>query len=235
MYKKKKILCVVLARKNSKGITNKNLLKLNNKELFLYPLYASQKSKLLDMTILSSDSKKIIKIAKSKGFFAPFIRPKKYSRDKSTSFDAIKHSIEFLKSKKLTFDYILLLEPTSPLTSSEDIDHAIKKIISLRKQSAVSVAKLSKFNSNSIFKINKKNKELIIKKKIYYHKRRQEFNDEFILDGSLYISELNSLYLNKGFISRRTLGIKFKDELKNVEIDTIFDYKIIKKLSERNI
>ena len=78
----------------------------------------------------SSDSKKqYIKIAKKYGASIYFQRPKKISKDSSSSFEVINHAINFLKSKNLYFDIVVLLEPTSPLTNHKDIDQAIKMMV----------------------------------------------------------------------------------------------------------
>ena len=65
MYKGKKILCVVPARSGSKGLKQKNILKIKNKELIYYPINAGLKSKFVDYVLFSSDSRKYLKIAKS--------------------------------------------------------------------------------------------------------------------------------------------------------------------------
>ena len=74
---KKKILCVVLAKKNSKGLPNKNMKLLLGKPLIWYTFDAIKKSKIFDRVILSSDSIKIINFARKMNIEAPFVRPKK--------------------------------------------------------------------------------------------------------------------------------------------------------------
>ena len=93
---------------------NKNILKIKDKELIYYPIAAAKNSKYVDYILFSSDSKKFIKIAKRYKANCPFIRPKKFSSDNSTSFQVIKHGLDFLKkNENKTFDYIVCLEPTS--------------------------------------------------------------------------------------------------------------------------
>ena len=82
---KKNFLCIITARANSKGIKNKNLQKINNKELIYYPIKAALGSKLIDDVVVSTDSPKIAKISKAYGAKVPFIRPKKYAQDLSPS------------------------------------------------------------------------------------------------------------------------------------------------------
>jgi CMP-N,N'-diacetyllegionaminic acid synthase len=100
---KKKFLAIILARKNSKGIKNKNLLKLGKKELFAWPIFAAKRSKFIERIIVSTDSLRIAKLARKYGAEAPFLRPKKFSKDNSTSYSAIKHCFDFLKKKNFFY------------------------------------------------------------------------------------------------------------------------------------
>ena len=97
---KKNFLCIITARGNSKGIKNKNLQKIDNKELIYFPIKAALKSSLISDVVVSTDSHKIAKISKNYGAYVPFIRPKKFASDKSPSSEAIIHCINFFKKKK---------------------------------------------------------------------------------------------------------------------------------------
>ena len=124
----KKILGIILARGGSKGIKDKNIVKFGNKPLIKWTFDAAKKSKKISKLVLSTDSKKIASIAKNK-IEVPFLRPKKFAGDKSKSIDAIEHAINFFKKQKVFFDYIVLLEPTSPLRTTDDINKSIDLII----------------------------------------------------------------------------------------------------------
>ena len=99
MYKKKKILVVIPARSGSKGIKNKNIKKINNKELIYYTI-KSAKQLNPDKIIVSTDSLKIKKIAEKYGAEVPFLRPKKISSSKSLDIDFVKHCLNYLKNKE---------------------------------------------------------------------------------------------------------------------------------------
>ena len=124
----KKILCIIPARKWSKGLKSKNIKKLNNIPLVAWSILAAKKSKLIKEIIVSTDSIKISKIARKYGANIPFIRPKKFATDKASTFSIIKHAINFYSKNKINFDYILLLEPTSPLRNYKDIDFCIWEV-----------------------------------------------------------------------------------------------------------
>ena len=129
MDKNKKIIALILARKGSKGLKNKNIINLNGLPLIAYSIKYAKKSKLIDKVIVSTDGEKIAKI--SKRFGAEVIkRPKKFSKDKSSPNEAINHAIKFLEEKlKIDFDVIVFLQPTTPLRKNGEIDKAINLLI----------------------------------------------------------------------------------------------------------
>ena len=124
--KKLKVLGLIVARKNSKGLKNKHLLKLGKKKCIEWTFVAAKKSKLLDHCMLSTDSKEIIKISQKYRIHAPFVRPAIYAKDNSSIYDVIKHSKRWLKKNNYKFDIIVLLQGTSPFRTHIHIDSAIK-------------------------------------------------------------------------------------------------------------
>ena len=94
------VMAIILARKNSKGLRNKNIKKLNGIPLILHTLKLVKKSKLIDDIIVSTDSKTIQKLAIKNGVQAPFLRPKKISNDKATTEIALKHCLMYMKKTK---------------------------------------------------------------------------------------------------------------------------------------
>ena len=106
MYKKKKILVIIPARKGSKGLKNKHLLRLGNKKLIEWVIGSSKKVNMVDKILLTTDSSKIRKIALNNSISSPFLRPKKLSTDKATSSDVIIHALDFLKKKKKSLIFL---------------------------------------------------------------------------------------------------------------------------------
>jgi CMP-N,N'-diacetyllegionaminic acid synthase len=221
MFKGKKILCVIPARKNSKGIKNKNIKRINGKPLIFFPINASLKSKFVDRTIFSTDSKIYQKIAIKFGADSLNIRPKNLSKDTSPTFDVLKDILLKLKRDKIFYDIIVLLEPTSPFTTNKDIDNALKVIVDKKFTSLVSVTESSKFSIDFQFKKLKNNKIQALKRQ-NNHKRRQDVSKTHFLDGSIYISFVDDLLKNQGFISNKTYGYELP-KWKSIEIDDEYD------------
>ena len=224
MFKNKKILCIIPARKNSQGLKNKNIKQLNNKPLIYWPIKAAKKSKLIDYTLVTTDSKLIRKISLNYNINCPFLRPANLSKNNSKISEAIIHSIKFLIKKKHFFDYIVLLEPTSPLTKSSDVDKMIKKIISKKNYtSLVTITKNITAHPNFNLKLNKKNN--IIKK--FMNKQislnRQDISELYYLSGNAYISKVSSYLKFKSFIQNKTYGYEVSKWIAS-EIDDLVDF-----------
>ena len=228
MINKKKILGIITARSGSKGLKNKNILKVNNRPLLYWPIKAFKGSQYIDNFIISTDSKKYQKISKKYGCEAPFLRPKNIAKDNTMSFEVIKHAINFFKKKKIFYDYFVLLEPTSPLTDSKDVDACIKKLIYNKKAKAlVSVSKNINMHPEYNYEVDKK-KFLKIKKN-FIPRRRQKLNNFYFLDGSIYISEINSYLKKKTFYHSQTLA-NIMPKIKSFEIDDYIDLVCVNSL-----
>ena len=178
MIRNQKILGVITARSGSKGLKNKNILKLNSRPLLYWPIKTFMNSKFIDEFILSTDSTKISKQANRYKCKTPFLRPARLSKDNSSSVDVVIHAINFFKEQKITFDYVALLEPTSPLTDSGDLDKAIAKLVSNYKiaDSIVGVSKNINYHPDYNIKMKKKSLISFDSKKI---KRRQKISNLF--------------------------------------------------------
>ena len=140
------ILALIPARTGSKSIKNKNIKKLRKKFLIFYPIETAKKIKEIKRIIVSTDSKKIAKIAKKGGAEIPFIRPKKISKNNSLDIEYIKHFIDKMEIKnKKTI--IVILRPTTPIRDYKLIRKAIREIKSGKYDSlrSVSVSKESPF------------------------------------------------------------------------------------------
>lgn len=158
--KKSKIVCLIPARKNSKGIKNKNLLSLNGHPLIAYSILASKSSSQIKRTIVSTDSNLIGKIATSYGAEVPFLRPASASEDGSTDYDVIKHFLNWIKKyEKELPDYIVYLRPTTPIRETKNIDLAIKHIKD--SKDATALRSVHKMSETSYKNLRIKNKYLM--------------------------------------------------------------------------
>ena len=202
MYRNKKIFCIILARKNSVGIKNKNLQKIKGKPLIWYPIKAASKSKYIDKIIFNTDSLKMANYAKNIGAKIDFLRPKHLAKSSSHSSDAIIHHIKKMNLEE-SYDYFILLEPTSPLTSTNDIDASIKKLINNKKASSL-LAVTDHSIPNKNYKVNFKKNFLNIKKNIF-KERRQDYKNVYYITGALYLSKVQEYLKYKTFFQKNVL------------------------------
>ena len=133
MINKQKVLGIVPARSGSKGLKNKNVLNFKGHPLLTWPLRALKENKIVDKVLVSTDSEEYQKLALEYGAEAPFLRPKRISSSSASTFDVLEHAIKFYQKQNQYFEYIVMLEPTSPLTTSEDISDCLKLLHRKRK------------------------------------------------------------------------------------------------------
>ena len=217
MYKKKKIVALITARANSQRLKKKNFLTIFKKPLIFWTISSALKSKYLDNIFISSDMDEILKYSKKYKRIKLIKRKKYLSRSDSSIHDVINN---FLKNQKERFDYICLLQPTSPLRRSSDIDVSIKKIINTDCMSLISVSKMKNHN----FKVSLDKKRLL-KKKIKKTK--------YFINGAIYISKINFKKKIRNFMTPKTLGY-IMPKNRSIDIDTLEDFKKAEIILKKN-
>ena len=226
LLRSKKILGVILARGNSKGIKNKNLLKIHKKTLVEIAIDNAKKSKKLTRLFFSSDSDKLIKLAKKK-MNVPYKRPKKLATSKSSTYEVLKHAVNWLEiNEKWKADIILALPPTTPFRSSKHIDKIIDLMIKSRSNSAITVTEPS-YPPFWMIRKDKKNFKFLLPegKKI---QRRQDAPKVYQPAGMVYALSYNFLFKMKGILpQKKTIGLLVKKEM-SINIDSKFDYEMAK-------
>ena len=211
-----------MARKGSKRLKNKNLLKINKKPLIELTINFVKKIAPRNNIIFSTDSKIMLNLANKLGINTPWLRPKKFSLDRSSSFDASLHAIKWFENKFFKIDAIALFQPTSPFRSKE---HFIKALEKFKKNSQIPLISIKKIglSSNKIFK---KKKDFLIN----YSKAKKKI-DVFVPTGSFYLIKKTILLKNKNFYTNKMNYFQIDDNLMNIDIDTSNDYLIAKKIA----
>lgn len=230
MYKNKTFLAIIPARGGSKGLPRKNVKKLCGKPLIVWSIEAGLKSNYVDELIVSTDDKEIVEIATKYGAKVPFLRPDYLASDTATSFDAVKHTIDYYKNELgKEFDYIVLLEPTSPLRESDDIDSAIKKLLHSNADSIVGISKTE--DQNPAFLILKDDSNYIsgYENKEMKVLRRQDISDVYFFEGTIYISKIEVLLNKKSFYHKNTIGYEVP-KYKSLEIDDMDDFIMVEAI-----
>jgi len=223
----KRILSIIPARGGSKGIPKKNIINLAGRPLIAWSIEASLNSEYITKTIVSSDDKEILDISLEYG--AEIInRPKNLSDDNANSESAVLHAINHLKDIEEAFDIIILLQPTSPLRDSIDIDSAFKELFSSNASGLISVSNCD----NKILKAFTKNEQGYIEgisNNSYPYMRRQDLPKTYMSNGAMYIINTNAFIKNNGFYSKKMIPFIMSAD-KSIDIDTYKDLEEIEKL-----
>lgn len=226
------ILTIIPARGGSKGIKDKNIVDICGKPLIEYtinPALELKKQGRVDEVIVSTDSEKIASISRQLGAAVPFLRPAEISDDKAKSIDFVLHALDFFKTQGEFFDAVLLLQPTSPLRTTHQIDAAIKLFVENNADSLISCYKEEYINDLVMYK---KEKTGFLKPLNPLHNkgvRRQEHGEVFVRSGSIYVTKVGYLYSTHQIISDTPLLFEVTKS-ESINLDTLEDLKILRTL-----
>ncbi|MGO8879550.1 MAG: cytidylyltransferase domain-containing protein [Desulfomonilaceae bacterium] len=215
MIQGKKVLAVIPARGGSKGVPRKNIREVAGKPLIAYTIECANKAKYPDKIVVSSEDSEILSKAHHYGA-ATLIRPVELSQDETPGVDPVLHAIE----ANVDYDYVVLLQPTSPLRIPEDVDTAIQLCISKNYPACVSVCH-SQESPYWMFTIPDgiRLKPLL---KGTRPARRQDLPSTFVLNGAVYVAEIEWLKKTKDFISDQTIAYVMPND-RSLDIDTESD------------
>jgi N-acylneuraminate cytidylyltransferase len=216
-----KVLAVIPARGGSKGLPGKNIKPLQKKPLIGWSIESAKQSKLIHKTIVSSDDNDIIRIAKEFGAETPFVRPDELASDTSSTKDVLKHALNYFNSLGEHYDYLVLLQPTTPFRKVGDIDN----MITLAKESnADMVVSVKETTSNPYYVLFEEDDNGCLQKsKPSNFTRRQDCPTVYEYNGSVYVIKVSSLLENDSLSFNKTIKYKM-DEFHSVDIDNQFDF-----------
>jgi CMP-N-acetylneuraminic acid synthetase len=220
----KKYLAIIPARAGSKRLPNKNILFLNGKPLIEWTIQAAKKSKYIDDIVVTSDSNKILEIA-NKYDIITLKRPKELATDSATTVDVIKHVLnEFNK-----YEYIVLLQPTSPLRNEKHIDEAIEMLETKKADAVISVCEMehSPLWSNTLpDDLSMRN---FLKEEIK-NKRSQDLDKYYRVNGAIYICKTDKFLQENTLFLKDNIFAYIMDRKNSVDIDDEVDFKLAEVL-----
>lgn len=220
MYNNKRIIGLITARGGSKGIPGKNVKELNGKPLIAYTIEAARSSKYIDSVVITTDDEEIAAVSKAYGAEVPFRRPPELASDTSKSVDAVMHAVNYFKGKNEQYDALILLQPTSPLRTAEDIDGAIETYYKNGEEGLVSVSPVE----DHPLLVRSIGADGILEKLLDVPStcRRQDMPAYYRVNGAIYIYNFNGLSLETSFNDGRIPYIMKKENA--IDIDAISDF-----------
>lgn len=229
MYINKTFLAIIPARGGSKRLPRKNILNLEEKPLIAYSIEAALRSKYIDCVVVSSDDNEILEVSQKFGAMV-LKRPDFLATDTSSTFDAIKHTIENYKN----YDYIVLLQPTSPLRTTKHIDEAIELLDSKGADAIVSVTEMehSPLWSNTLDENG--NMGHFIRDEIK-NKRSQDLEPYYRINGAIYMCQKDRLLSEKSFFIKDNIFAYKMNRESSIDIDEKIDFTYVKFLIKNYI
>lgn len=230
MYKASKVLAIIPARGGSKGLPGKNIKNLSGKPLIAWTIEQALSSKYIDNIFVSTDSTEIAEISEKWGIKVPFLRPSELAADNSSSMDVVEHVISSYESRNIHFDYIALLEPTSPLRKPDDIDKAVELAVSNPgSDGVVSLGEVHMEHPMIVKKITDSGKIVPYFQKTAVITRRQQADKAYFPYGVIYLIKTKVFREKKSFYTENIIPF-FIERWQNYEVDDIYDFFCIEAI-----
>ena len=225
MIADKKVLALIPARGGSKGLPGKNVRLLGGKPLLAWSVQAAKASKYVDRIVLSSDDAEIMAVARAAGCDVPFTRPADFATDSAGVQDVVIHALDSLGE---AFDYVVLLQPTSPLRSAADMDACIEACVAAGAPSCVSVTRPAK-SPYWMFFLDEDGTGHPVLGDDNTGKRRQELRQAYVLNGAVYVVEVARFRESLTFVGPQTRFHVMPEE-RSCDIDTLLDFSVAETL-----
>lgn len=216
MIDNRRVIAIVPARGGSKGVHRKNIRLVAGKPLLAYTLEAAFACKHIDLVVVSSDDDEILQVAKLFGA-TPLKRPAELAGDESLSIETVLHAVREFDE----YDIVILLQPTSPLRTGEDISKALIRLTNTKTVSCISLveAASSPYRAFSLLPDGKLQRFVDMDVPI----RRQDTPVFYTANGAIYIAEIPWLIQSREFLTQKTIGYVMP-VIRSLDIDTELDF-----------
>lgn len=217
-----KPLVVIPARGGSKGLPGKNIKKLNGKPLIQYTIEAAREVFNDEHIYVSTDDKEIIRVVNQAGLKVPFIRPAELATDDAGTYEVLLHALAFAKQENYFPDVVILLQPTSPFRTGQQIKEALSKY----QPDFDMIVSVKETKSNPYYVLFEEDEKGFLKKsKDSAIIRRQDAPKVWEYNGAIYVINPESL-LSTPLNQFLTIKKYVMDEISSHDIDTIYDWKL---------
>ena len=229
MNKPNSFLAIIPARAGSKRLPNKNRLSLCGKPLIAWSIEAAKKSQYLSHIVVSSDDEAILTLASELEVEA-LQRPSEFAKDTSSTVDVIKHVLQYHPN----YEYIVLLQPTSPLRTSQHIDQAIEL---LNKKNADAIISVSPTEHSPLWcnTLPKDNDMSGFLKEELKTKRSQDLPTYYQLNGAIYICKTSALLKENSLFLKENIFAYVMDKKSSVDIDDELDFLFAQTILEQDL
>lgn len=213
-----RVLAVIAGRGGSKGLPRKNIRDLAGKPLIAWSIEAAAGSVFLDRTIVSTDDAEIADVARKWGGGVPFLRPAELATDTSSIIDAVLHAVDSLREP---YHYAVLLQATSPLRLSSDIDEALALCRESHAPACVSITPTPK--AGWMLGLNPNGRLMPLFEN--GARRRQDLSAAYMPNGAVYVAEIDWLRKQSTYYVPEAVGYVMPPE-RSVDVDTMLDFRL---------
>ncbi len=227
MIKGKSVLALIPARGGSKGVPRKNIREVSGKPLIAWTIEAARKSAYIDRLILSSEDAEIMAVAQSFGCDVPFVRPSELARDDTPGIAPVLHALDALPG----YDFVVLLQPTSPLREIADIDGCIARCAESGAPACVSVSAPT-HHPYWTYRIDDEGHLSPLFDKA--PDRRQDLPEIYAVNGAVYVARTSDLRQTRNFVMSGAQAFVMPD-IRSLDIDTPADLILAECLLKRNV
>lgn len=217
-----KVLAIIPARGGSKGLPRKNIVNLAGKPLIAYSIEAALNSKYITKTVVSSEDDEILDVAKSFG-------AQTLKRDETLAQDDVKTEpvlLDVLEKLDESFDYMILLQATSPLRTAQHIDEAMKQMLEQKAEALISVYEPS-HSALKAFMVDENSCLKGIVNDEYPFSPRQLLPKTYYPNGAIYIIDTKEFMKNKSLFIKEKTAFYLMDECLSLDIDTQKDLEVV--------
>lgn len=224
----KSVLAIIPARGGSKTLPRKNIFPVMGRPLLAWSVDEARRSRYIDRMVLSSDDDEIINVAHGLKLEVPFRRPAELATDTTPTNDVLFH----LLSKIPGYDYLVVLQVTSPLRTVEDIDGCIEECVQRRAGSCVSVS-IAEKNPHYYRTLDSKRRLHPLIGSSYHIGRRQDLPEVYVINGAVFVTKISFFIEQRTFFSSETVGYIMPPE-HSIDIDSEKDIVVMEyQLSKR--
>lgn len=228
-----KTLAIIPARGGSKGLPGKNIRPLCDKPLIAWTIEQALQSGAFDTVVVSTDSEEIAAVASSYGADVPFLRPAELATDTATSVDVVLHALDFYEEKGNRFDYVALLEPTSPLRKQGQLKEMVGALAGDNDADAlVSVGEVHMEHPYIVKSIDEQGYLVSFVSESMRVTRRQDLSKAYFPYGVIYALKVDCLRRKKTFYPAKTKPF-FIERWQNYEVDDFWDFVCIEAIFEK--
>lgn len=217
-------LALIPARGGSKGLPGKNILPVGGRPLIDWTIAAARGSRSVDRVVLSSDDDAIIATARGCGCDVPFRRPAELATDTVPMIDVVLHALDALPE----YQRVVLLQPTSPLRTSADIDAACAALDRGDAPACVSVSPVEQ-SPYWMYRLTSEGRMQPLVDTGSQTTRRQDLPEVFALNGAVYVARVDWLRQQRTFVTQETVAHVMPVE-RSIDIDTAADLEAFKRL-----